>query len=181
MRVATRAARRALSDAERRSGSARIADRVLGLPELQGVRTVLLYAALREEVDLARLVAPLHEQGVRTLFPRVRGELLDLIAAADLRTLQLGHRGVREPAGRVVDPEVVDIAVVPGLAFDPRGGRLGGGGGHYDRLLQRLPDRTVRIGVAFACQLVPRIPLEPHDEPVHLVVTEHNVHRAASP
>ncbi len=181
MRVATRAARRALSDAERRSGSARIADRVLGLPELQGVRTVLLYAALREEVDLARLAAPLHEQGVRTLFPRVRGELLDLIAAADLRTLQLGHRGVREPAGRVVDPEVVDIAVVPGLAFDPRGGRLGGGGGHYDRLLRRLPDRTVRIGVAFACQLVPRIPLEPHDEPVHLVVTEHNVHRAASP
>ncbi|MFO7960757.1 MAG: 5-formyltetrahydrofolate cyclo-ligase [Nitriliruptoraceae bacterium] len=180
MRVATRAARRALSDAERRSASTRIAERLLGLPELDRARTVLLYAALREEVDLAELVAPLHERGVRTLFPRVRGELLDLVAAADLRTLQLGYRGVREPAGRVVDPGVVDVALVPGLAFDPRGGRLGAGGGHYDRLLHRFPGRTVRVGVAFACQLVPQIPLEPHDEPVHLVVTEHNVHRAPS-
>ncbi len=178
LRAATRAARRALSDAERRSASARIADRLLALPELGGARTVLLYAALREEVDLASLIAPLHERGVRTLFPRVRGESLDLVAAADLRTLQLGHRGVREPAGRIVDPEVVEVAVVPGLAFDPRGARLGTGGGHYDRLLHRFPPHTVRVGVAFACQLVPRIPLEPHDEPVHLVITEHSVHRA---
>jgi 5-formyltetrahydrofolate cyclo-ligase len=173
------AARRALTDAERRSASLRIADRLLGLPELDGARTVLLYAALREEVDLASLIAPLHERGVRTLFPRVRGTSLDLVAAADLRTLQLGHRGVREPTGRSVDPEVVDVALVPGLAFDPRGGRLGAGGGHYDRLLRRFPARTVRVGVAFDCQLVPRIPRELYDEPVHLVVTERSVHRAS--
>jgi 5-formyltetrahydrofolate cyclo-ligase len=179
LRAATRAARRALTDAERRSASLRIADRLLGLPELDGARTVLLYAALREEVDLASLIAPLHERGVRTLFPRVRGTSLDLVAAADLRTLQLGHRGVREPPGRSVDPEVVDVALVPGLAFDPRGGRLGAGGGHYDRLLRRFPARTVRVGVAFDCQLVPRIPRELHDEPVHLVVTERSVHRAS--
>lgn len=152
-------------------------ERLLGLPELEGVGTMLLYAALREEVDVASLVAPLHERGIRTLFPRVRGERLELVAAADLLTLPLGHRGVREPTGRTVDPEVVEIALVPGLAFDLRGGRLGTGGGHYDRLLDRFPPRTVRIGVAFACQLVPRIPLEPHDESVHLVVTERSVHR----
>lgn len=181
MRAATRTARRALSDAERHDASVRVVARLLGLPELAGARTVLLYAALREEVDLASLVAPLHEQGARTLYPRVRGTSLDLVAAADLRTLQLGHRGVREPAGRTVDPEVVDVAVVPGLAFDPRGGRLGGGGGHYDRLLRRFPARTVRVGVAFDCQLVPRIPIEPHDEPVHLVVTERSIHRSWQP
>ena len=136
---------------------------------------------MREEVDLATLVAPLHERGARTLFPRVRDERLELVAATDLRTLQLGHRGVREPAGRAVDPGVVDIAIVPGVAFDPRGGRLGGGGGHYDRLLASLAPAAVRIGVAFSCQLVPHLPQEPHDQPVHLVVTERSVHRAARP
>lgn len=152
-------------------------ERLIALPELRGAGTILLYAAMREEVDLAGAVGPLREQGVRTLFPRVRGDELELVAAADLLTLQLGHRGVREPAGRAVDPAVVDAAVVPGVAFDPRGGRLGAGGGHYDRLLARLSDGTARIGVAFTCQLVPHVPTEPHDERVEVVVTEANVHR----
>lgn len=178
LRAATRAARRALSDTERRDASISIVERLLGLPELRSPTTTLLYAAMREEVDLATLMAPLRQRGARTLLPRVRGERLELVAAADLRTLQLGHRGVREPAGRVVDPGVVDVAIVPGVAFDPRGGRLGGGGGHYDRLLVGLSPATVRIGVAFSCQLVPHLPQEPHDQPVHLVVTEHGVHRA---
>ncbi len=178
LRAATLAARRALSDAQRREASGRIVERLLRLPELRRPSTVLLYAALREEVDVADLVAPLHERGARTLFPRVRGDRLDLVATTDLRTLQLGHRGVREPAGRAVDPGVVDVAVVPGVAFDPRGGRLGAGGGHYDRLLVELAAATTRIGAAFDCQLVPHIPREAHDQPVHLVVTERSVHRA---
>ena len=177
LRAATLAARRALSDAQRQQASIRIVERLLRLPELREASTVLLYAALREEVDLATLVGPLHGRGTRTLFPRVRGERLELVAAADLRTLQLGHRGVREPAGRTVDPGVVDVAVVPGVAFDPRGGRLGAGGGHYDRLLAELAATTTRVGTAFDCQLVPRIPREAHDQPVHLVVTERSVHR----
>lgn len=152
--------------------------RLLGLPELRGAGTVLLYAALREEVDLAGALGPLRERGVRILFPRVREDELELVAAADLLTLQLGHRGVREPAGRPVDPAVVDVAVLPGVAFDPRGGRLGAGGGHYDRLLARLPAHATRIGVGFACQLVPHVPTEPHDQRVEVVVTEASVHRA---
>lgn len=176
--MAARAARRSLSDAERRAASQRIVERLLALPELRAAGNILLYAALREEVDLATAVAPLRERGARTLFPRVRGEELELVAAADLLTLQLGHRGVREPAGRTVDPAVVDVAIVPGVAFDPRGGRLGAGGGHYDRLLARLPDAALRIGVGFACQLVPHVPTEPHDQGLSVVVTEGGTHRA---
>jgi 5-formyltetrahydrofolate cyclo-ligase len=176
--MAARAARRSLSDAERRTASQRIVDRLLVLPEVRMASTVLLYAALREEVDLATAIAPLRERGTRTLFPRVRGDELELVAAADLLTLQLGHRGVREPAGRAVDPAVVDVAIVPGVAFDPRGGRLGAGGGHYDRLLARIPDAALRIGVEFTCQLVPHVPTEPHDERVSVVVTEGGTHRA---
>jgi 5-formyltetrahydrofolate cyclo-ligase len=178
LRAAARAARRALSDAERRLASQRIVDRLLALPEIRQASTVLLYAPLREEVDLAGAVSALRERGVRTLFPRVRNADLELVAASDLLTLQLGHRGVREPAGRAVDPSVVDVAVVPGVAFDPRGGRLGAGGGHYDRLLACLAADGTRIGVAFTCQLVPHVPTEPHDQPVDVVITEGGVHRA---
>lgn len=181
LRASTRAARAALSAEQREHASARIMARLLALPQLRTAHTVLLYAAARDEVDLGGLIAPLHDRGVRTLFPRVRAEHLELVAATDVRTLQLGYRGVREPVGRHVDPAVVDVAILPGLAFDPRGGRLGAGGGHYDRLLARLPSSTVRIGVGFTCQVVPQVPLEAHDQLVHVVVTESAVHRAATP
>ena len=178
LRASTRAARAALSPEERIAASTRIVARLLALPELRAASTVLVYAPVRDEVDVGGVVAHLHAAGTRTLFPRVRGCELDLVAAADLRTLQLGYRGVREPSGPAIDPAVVDVAVVPGLAFDPRGGRLGSGGGHYDRLLARLPSEVVRIGVGFTCQVVPLVPRQAHDEPVQLVVTETAVHRA---
>lgn len=165
-------ARRRLTPAQRAEASAAIVDRLLRQPELQRPGHVLLYAAMSEEADLARVVGPLRERGVRTLFPRVRGDQLEVVAASDLLTLQLGYRGVREPSGPRIDTEVVDVAVVPGVAFDPHGGRLGHGGGHYDRLLAQLPEDTLRVGVCFACQVVPRVPRAAHDEPVDVVITE---------
>lgn len=178
LRASARAARRSLLAPERQQASAAIVARLQQLPDVRDAATILLYAASPTEVDLAALVRPLRRRGVRTLFPRVDGAQLDLVAAADLRTLELGYRGIREPSGPRVGPEVVDIALVPGVAFDPLGGRLGQGGGHYDRLLARFPDDCVRIGVCFACQMVPHVPRAPHDEAVDLVVTEHALYRA---
>jgi 5-formyltetrahydrofolate cyclo-ligase len=180
LRRAALAARRAMTNDERAAASAAIAERLLVLPELADARTVLLHAALRDEVDLGATVGPLIARGVRTLFPRVRGTALELVAAADLRTLQLGYRGIMEPVGPTIDPAFVDAVIVPGVAFDPQGGRLGQGGGHYDRLLPRLPDTAWRIGVCFACQVVPAVPREAHDAAVHLVVHERRTHRAAA-
>ncbi|MFP5308684.1 MAG: 5-formyltetrahydrofolate cyclo-ligase [Actinomycetes bacterium] len=171
------AARRALDDADRRRASAGAVARLLHLQEVRRARTVALYAALAEELDPVGALPALVERGVRTLFPRVRGERLELVAASDLLTLQLGYRGIREPVGPAIDPAVVDVVVVPGVAFDVHGGRLGQGGGHYDRLLATLPEGCVAIGVCFACQVVPRVPLEAHDLPVDVVVTEAGVHR----
>ena len=172
LRASALDARRRLTPGERRAASAAIVERLLRQPELLRPGHALVYAAMPEEVDLATAVGPLRERGLRTLFPRVRGDQLDLVAASDLLTLQLGYRGVREPTGPRIDPEVVGVAVVPGVAFDPHGGRLGHGGGHYDRLLAQLPDDCLRIGVCFACQVVPRVPRAPHDEPVDVVLTE---------
>lgn len=176
LRATTAAARRGMDPHERREASAAAVARLTRLPELRGPKTVLLYAATSEEPDPGDLVPLLAERGSRTLFPRVRDEHLDLVPVEDLTALRLGFRGIREPVGVAVDPGAVDVAIVPGLAFDPHGGRLGQGGGHYDRLLPELGP-AVTIGLCFSCQVVPRVPMEEHDVAVDLVVTERSVHR----
>lgn len=165
-------ARQSLDDGQRRAASDQIVGRVLAIPELLRARTVVTYAARADEADLAGALAHLHDRSIRTLFPRVRDDDLELVAATDLLTLTLGYRGIREPVGPNVDAGVVDVALLPGVAFDVVGGRLGHGGGHYDRLLGRLPPHALRVGIAFSCQVVPRVPREDHDEPVDIVVTE---------
>lgn len=180
LRAATLAARRSLRTGERATASRTVVERLVALPELRDARVVLLYAALIEETDIGAVVAPLRERGVRTLFPRVSGERLELVAASDLRTLQLGYRGIHEPVGPAIDPAVVEAVIAPGVAFDPHGGRLGRGGGHFDRLLATLPDTALRVGVCFACQVVPDVPRDPHDLPVDLVVTDRAVYRTGS-
>lgn len=179
LRVAATAARRSMASGERRRASEQICDRVLALPELEAVRVVLLYAAVPGEVDPARVGDRLRGRGVTTFYPRVAIDGgLELVAIDDESSLRPGFRGIREPLGHPHAPTGIDLAVVPGVAFDLLGGRLGRGGGHYDRLLTALTEHAVTIGVCYACQLVPHVPLEPHDRPVGVVVTEHGVHRA---
>lgn len=180
LREAALAARRALPATERADASAAVVHRLLALPELRRAGSVLLHAATADEVDPGGLVALLSARGVRTLFPRVRGADLE-VAAAQPTGLAAGFRGVREPTGPALDPTGVDIAVVPGVAFDLRGGRLGHGGGHYDRLLVTLRPDAVRVGIAFACQLVPAVPQEPHDAAVDVIITDRATHRIRAP
>lgn len=81
--------------------------------------------------------------------------------------------GPREPAGAApVDPGEVEVVVTPGLAFDRAGRRLGYGGAHYDRFLDRLRPDAVRVGIAFTAQLVDEVPAGPRDRRVQVVVTE---------
>lgn len=181
LRATTRAARRELDDVERQERSALAARHLLDLPELRHADTVLLYAATREEADPLMAWRPLVESGATVLFPRVRGDHLDLAAARDMTSLALGGFGILEPTGPVVAPTDVDVAVVPGLAFDRRGGRLGMGRGFYDRLLPQLRPDCLRVGFCFSCQVAVRVPMLEHDEGVDVVVTETAVHRMTAP
>ncbi len=176
LRRSVRDARRSLSDATRQEAVAAITRRLLHLPELLTARVVLLYAASDTEVDVEPAADALRSRGVRTLYPRVRGEDLDLVPVASPLELVDGHRGIREPRGSAADPTIVDAVIVPGVAYDLRGRRLGQGGGHYDRLLPRIGD-AFRIAVAYTCQIVPAVPHAPHDIPMDLLVTERAVHR----
>lgn len=180
LRRSALAARRAVSAEERATAAGAMARHARRLPEVLRARTVLTYAALGDEADLGGLKPWLRERRVRVLLPRVRGEVLDLVAVTDLTRLEAGYAGILEPTGPRVEPSAVDVAFVPGVAFDRAGARLGRGGGHYDRLLASLPDGALRVGVALRCQVVLRVPTAPHDQPVDLLLTDHGVHRTGA-
>lgn len=180
LRRAAATAREGLTGAERAAASAAAVERVWRLPELRAAGTVGLYVAQGPELDPTELVVRCRGRGVRTALPRVTRNELVLVVTAATEDLFPGYRGIAEPTGPPLDPDEVDVLVLPGVAFDPHGGRLGRGGGHYDRLLAQVPARTVRIGVGFACQLVPSVPREPHDAGLDLVVTDRAVYRAPS-
>ncbi|MEX1163987.1 MAG: 5-formyltetrahydrofolate cyclo-ligase [Nitriliruptor sp.] len=177
LRRATRRAREELTELERASASSGAVSRLRQLRQLRRARVVAVYAGHGSELDLTDLVAWLRGRGATTALPRVLDERLTLVATTEATPLGLGYRGITEPAGRPIHLSAVDVVVLPGLAFDPLGGRLGQGGGHYDRLLADLPDEVVRIGVCFACQLVPRVPREAHDAAVDTVVTDRATYR----
>lgn len=174
LRASTLAARRTLDPDERAAATERIAAKVAARPDVLMAERVLLYAATSTEVDLSSIDAGLRKRGVEVCYPRVDGDRLEIVTVDDLDDLVPGYRGILEPTGPTAD-EGVDVVIVPGVAFDLRGGRLGHGGGHYDRLLE-LERSAVRIGVAFSCQLVLRVPMDNHDQPIDLLVTDRGVH-----
>lgn len=174
-------ARASLDAARRAQASASIVATVRELPEVAGARTALGYAAFGAEVDVDPLLAAWLAEGVAVCLPFVDGTDLGFAAVADLATDCVpGWGGVREPdpaRRQPADPGELDVAVVPGVGFDSEGRRLGYGGGHFDRLLSRLPAGTPTVGVAFQAQMVVQLPVDDHDVPVDLVVTETGVHR----
>ena len=110
---------------------------------------------------------------------QVDRQQLALYAIEDIDCdLTPGYRGILEPRprrARAVAPEALDLALVPGVAFDMWGGRLGFGAGFYDRLLGRLPGQVPKLGMAFDFQVIPRLPHQPHDVILDAIVTDSRV------
>ena len=187
IRDAARQKRQAQSHRDRLSRQ--VLDHCRHLAEYSAAQTLLYYVGTRFEVgtreELAHqlttdktIVVPYCEQG------QPGACRLGLCRLKELSELERGMYGIEEPnqniraaAGRFVDARDVDLVVVPGVAFDRSGRRLGYGRGYYDQLLQRLRPDTLTIGLAFECQLFPELPHEPHDVPVDMVITEHGVYR----
>jgi len=169
------AARRAVPAGEVAAGSLRVVAHLRALPEVSEARTLLLYAADPDEIDLAGLFDE-PPAGCRVLLPRVEGDELVVVPHLPDDELVIGSLGVREPVGAAVDVAQIDVAIVPGVAFSSLGDRLGRGRGLYDRLLARIPD-TVRIGVSMEQFVVEALPTEAHDVRVDLVVTDASIRR----
>ena len=175
------AARRAQADKERLSRQ--ITDRLQSMPQYVAAGCVLWYVHVRDEVRTAQaLQGALREtlqSGKKIVVPYCVGEDLHLFDLQGWDDLSPGAFGIMEPrperrgrADRSVAVAELDLILVPGVAFDPNGGRLGHGRGFYDRLLAGVRPETVLVGVAFECQIVPRVPLDDHDVSMDWVVTE---------
>jgi 5-formyltetrahydrofolate cyclo-ligase len=167
----------ALSPADRGLQEATLAAHFAALPGFAAAETVLLYVtAFPEEIATRPMLVHALERGKRLVCPRVdrAAHRLRLFRVEDLDSdLKRGMLGIPEPRDGCleVDPEQIDWVLVPGLAFDARGFRIGRGAGHYDRLLPRLRRAAPRWALALDCQMVDALPVEPHDVSLDGVVS----------
>jgi len=180
LRTAVVAARDALDSSHRAKASHQITARIAVLPSFLRSRTILLNLPFRSEWDSALLAEEALAAGKRLVVPRVDAiaRMLMLHEVSDPeREIAPGYRQIPEPLPSL--PEVrasaVDWVLVPGVAFDLAGRRIGYGGGYYDRLLPTLRRDTPRVAGAFEVQVVDRVPAAPHDMDVDCLVTERRV------
>lgn len=174
--------RRALPEAERTAAADALAAYVLALPEIARARRVSAYLSLPSEPGTAGLVAGLIERGIEVMAPVVIDDRLDWVLLDAGTEARLGSHHVPEPVGSPLGPaavETADLLLVPGLAVDPQGHRLGRGGGHYDRVLAR--DVGPACILLYAAEVLDEVPVEAHDRPVDMVATELGVSHLGTP
>ena len=152
-----------------------LAKQLLGLTIVREAKHITGYYAIDHEMDLAPSFSLLRQLGKRLYLPRVEGRRLQFYDVTDKPALLLSRWGIPEPTADLpkLVPKDVDLVLCPGLLFDRAGGRLGYGGGYYDRWLSLLKPSARRLGVGFAAQWVEeKLPMEEHDLPMHGFVTE---------
>ena len=184
LRRALLRARAALTADDVRVTPHALARRAMELPELADARTVAAYVSVGREPGTRPLLDALRVRGVRVLLPVLLADNdLDWAAYEGADSLARAGRGLLEPGGPRLGRTGVtaaDVVLLPGLAVDGRGARLGRGGGSYDRALARLEAAGVRpplVVLLYDGEVLDRVPVEPHDRPVLAAVTPSAVHR----
>ena len=179
LRSSLKATLDAMSTNDRSAASCQLVDQIVGSKAYRNAKTILAYASMPTEISVDGLIVEGLSDGKTIYVPTIdwasksmqpaRIENLD----TDVHTGRYGVRVPREGCP-VVGHHDLDLILVPGLGFDPNGHRLGRGGGFYDRFIESLPttNRPLLLGVCFGCQIVDRVPTEPHDHPMDRVVTE---------
>ena len=153
--------------------SAKICDAIASHPSWRRATIVGIFAPMETEPDIEKLWT--HAEGRTICYPTIRLGGLDFIGVSGPESVAVGQFGIREPIfdqARIIPPDTFDLILVPGAAFTANGERLGRGGGFYDRLLSSPGFRAFKVGVCFDRQIRDTLPLEPHDQRVHRVVTE---------
>jgi len=167
LRTEIRAMLIGLSSAAQSSASAKIRALLDSWPVWKMASTICAFCALSGEPDI---LAP-WPKGKSVSLPLVAGDDISMRRVASQHELSPGSFGILEPSSSApASPGDWDLIFVPGLAFDRNGGRLGRGRGYYDRFLALHPN-TLRVGVCFDEQLRPSVPSEPHDLPMHALIT----------
>ncbi len=156
-------------------------ERIRNWETYKNAELLLFYVSYRSEADTLQLLKEALEVGCNVAVPKVVGTDMVFYRITELSQLIEGYKGILEP-----DPERTEavteftkstILFVPGCAFDKTGGRMGYGGGFYDRFMEKYPD-VLRVALAYEEQLVPEVPREAHDKSVDVIVTEMRIIQA---
>jgi len=171
--------RNAMPIEERTAQSTIITGRLVELDDIRKAATIMVFLNFGSEVRTDGLISWGWERGKRIVAPLCFPETREMAPCVihDFSDLETGHYGIREPkaAGALVVPhEEIDVVLIPAVAFDRQGRRVGYGGGYYDRFLPLVP-RAARIGMIFSCQLVPEVKADLHDIPAQRIVTEKEI------
>ena len=160
-----------------------IVDQFMATPEYQAAKTVLFYVDVRSEVRTRHSLPAALASGKTIIIPWCTESVeLALFKLESMDELAVGMYKILEPKPELrllpqkqVDPKDIDLVMVPGVAFDRRGARMGHGKGYYDKLLENVRPNTPLIALAFECQLFPEIPVAPHDVFMNKIITEKGV------
>lgn len=152
----------------------------MAMPEYQQAKTVLFYIDVRSEVRTRQALPAALQSGKTIVIPWCTDTVeLALFRLDSMEELTVGMYKILEPKPELrllphkqVDPQAVDLVMVPGVAFDRRGARMGHGKGYYDKLLENTRPGTPLVALAFECQLFPEIPVAPHDVYMSKIITE---------
>ena len=164
--------------------SAAICAKFMTLPAYTAAKTVMFYIDVRSEVRTRQALPAALASGKTIIVPwcNDQGEL-ELFCLASMAELAIGMYKILEPTAdlralpeKQCRPEDLDLVMVPGVAFDRRGGRMGHGKGYYDKLLQHARPDTPLVAFAFECQLFPEVPAAAHDIFMDLIITESAVY-----
>ncbi len=169
-----------MTEEELTSLSALVQSALLASQEFEAAGTLAIYSGTRGEVMTDLIFEEARKLGKSVCYPRVMGESEELVFFSVEKREELikGTFGILEPSGtdkngesvREVTPVSIDLFVIPGVAFDKNGGRLGFGAGYYDKVLSGVD--TLVIGLCFEFQLEEKVPTEAHDVPVDVIITE---------
>ncbi|MGB5685180.1 MAG: 5-formyltetrahydrofolate cyclo-ligase [Candidatus Electrothrix sp.] len=173
-----------LDAAQRRSKSEQIQALLLEQSIFVHAKHLFLYVHFRSEVETVTLIEHCLARGKKVSVPvtlRKESRLLSVQITDPAMQLKPGCFGILEPtekqiARATVDSAEIDAVLVPGSVFDPLGGRLGYGGGYYDRFLTQDAPQARRIGLAYALQMVNQVPMEDHDQYMDIIITEQQVY-----
>ncbi|MBP1930048.1 5-formyltetrahydrofolate cyclo-ligase [Ammoniphilus resinae] len=171
------AKRNNLNPAERAEKSRLIRHHLLTFEPFQKAQVIFTFIPFGSEVDLSPLI---QESGKKWLVPKtmVEQKRMDTYLFPGWDALTVGVYGIREPDPATavpVDPKEIELVLVPGLAFDPKGGRLGYGGGYYDRFLAQLSKVPLLAGICFSEQIVPNLPIEAHDIRMDYLISDKGI------
>jgi 5-formyltetrahydrofolate cyclo-ligase len=175
------ALRDGLTAEERSSKSMEIMERLFDFANFLEAKIVLFYMNAKNEVATEDMIRKAMEYGKGIVLPWVDKKEKQIIPLKidDLsRDLKPGYQNITEPIPQRCKPmpfEHIDLAIIPGIAFDERGGRIGHGTGFYDRLIPQFHVTTRKVALAFECQIVSQIPMEPHDRYTDIIITEKRI------